>query len=185
MGGLLGGLFLLSKQESISGEVPRMQTPLNPDAAFHVIAAAYHDVEGGEISDRTLALLAAQSAYETGRWQNMRNFNFGNLIKGSAKVPYVVILGRKWRAYATAPEGAEDWLRLIKTRYPNAWKAALAGDPLPFVAALGAGGYFREPDDPDFAATVETYQKGVHGLQFEFLDMIVRKGVSDASSRRS
>jgi hypothetical protein len=52
------------------------------------------------------------------------------------------VITDSFRAYASAQEGAGDYLSLLDRRYPNALKRAEAGDPSGFVSALHAGGYF-------------------------------------------
>lgn len=68
-----------------------------------------------------------------------------------------------FRAYKTAIEGAEDYIKLVsqRSRYVKAWQALLAGDPVQYVKELRAGGYFT--------ASLDRYTKTVVSLTNEFL----------------
>lgn len=63
-----------------------------------------------------------------------------------------------FRAFFTATEGAAAYLRLFATqRYAQAALRAAAGDPVGFVLACKAGGYFTAPD-------VSAYARGVDSI---------------------
>jgi flagellum-specific peptidoglycan hydrolase FlgJ len=84
----------------------------------------------------------------------MFNYNFGG-IKGTgpngASVARRAREGRgldarggdhRFRAYATAAEGARDYLELLAKRYRPALEAAERGDTAGFVQSLWTGGHF-------------------------------------------
>jgi flagellum-specific peptidoglycan hydrolase FlgJ len=51
-----------------------------------------------------------------------------------------------FRAYPSAESGAYDYVRLLSSRYPVAFRAAARGDVVRFVRALDLGGYFTDSD---------------------------------------
>jgi hypothetical protein len=111
-------------------------------------------VVGEEPSKDTLSVLTAQWAHETGNGASMFNYNFAG-IKGSGPSGLSVAqrthegfganeraITDNFRAYRTAEEGAGDYVRLLRARFPEAAEAAKNGDPVGFVHALKARGYF-------------------------------------------
>jgi hypothetical protein len=84
----------------------------------------------------------------------MLNYNFGG-IKGTGPSGMSAIyktregwgdsevrISDRFRAYASAEEGAADYVGLLARRYPEAVQAAQGGDPRGFVQGLKARGYF-------------------------------------------
>ena len=59
--------------------VPNRLTPLDAREAGRALFSAYTAFTGRPPSDRVGALLLAQSALETGNWQKIHNYNFGNV----------------------------------------------------------------------------------------------------------
>jgi hypothetical protein len=59
--------------------VPIKATPLDANTAIWALKEAWVKLFGDHISTEALCVLAAQSALETGRWQKINNYNFGNL----------------------------------------------------------------------------------------------------------
>ena len=149
-------------------QVPPTRTPLSGQEAAQALEAAWTKAHGTPPSPNTLSILVGQWAHETGRGASMLNFNFGG-IKGTgpsgASTVYrtregfganEVQVQDRFRAYASAEEGAGDYLSLLQRRYPEALQAADRGDPAGFVQALKSRGYFT--GDPG------AYTKSVTGL---------------------
>ena len=127
-------------------------TPLRPEQAATALASAYGQLTGVAPASAVLGLLLAQSALETGNWQKIHNFNFGNQ-KASAAYPLIVqfrcseiIDGVErfydppapecnFRAYETSASGALDYLRVLHAQ-PHWWQGLHTGDPSAFVDAL-------------------------------------------------
>jgi tRNA (guanine-N1)-methyltransferase len=136
--------------------VPGALTPLSADAAGDVIAESYGAVTREEPTEQIVALLKAQSGFETGRWQSMHSHNFGNVTHTGAGpywartvtefLPEPTVKRMRFRAYDSAPQGADDWIGLLERKYPQAW-AVLQGsaDPRSFVEALKAGRMGAQP----------------------------------------
>jgi hypothetical protein len=132
---------------------PVADTPLEENEAAEHLARAWRAVLDRPARETTVAVLWAHWAHETARGQRMHGFNFGGIKgRGPAGASVVVwtregarpgeLVRRTFRAYDTAREGAYDYVALLRTRYPKAFRAARYGRVDEFVAALQAGGYF-------------------------------------------
>jgi hypothetical protein len=137
-----------------ANEVPAQRTPLSGSDAASALGGAWQRTFGEAPSTETLSILVGQWAHETGRGSAMLNHNFGG-IKGSGpdgtSAVYATTEGSgasathgqaRFRAYASAARGADDYVQLLSRRYPDAVSAAQRGDPSGFVHALAAKGYF-------------------------------------------
>lgn len=161
---------VLSTREHASAQAaPRLvaaeRTRLSGDEAARALSSAWKQARGRAPSERTLAVLVGQWAHETGRGASMLNFNFGG-IKGTGPSGMSAAYGTRegsganeiritdrFRAYASAEEGAADYVSLLARRYPEAVDAAERGDAAGFVHALKARGYFTG-DEADYTASV-------------------------------
>lgn len=135
-------------------EVPAQRTPLSGSDAASALGGAWQRTFGEAPSTETLSILVGQWAHETGRGSAMLNHNFGG-IKGAGpdgtSAVYTTTEGSgtsathgqaRFRAYASAARGADDYVQLLSRRYPDAVSAAQRGDPSGFVHGLAAKGYF-------------------------------------------
>lgn len=155
--------------------------------AAYALREAWNRVYGAYPSDRSLAVLWAKSALETGRWKFIHNYNFGNIKKKRANrhspddghffTMYrcgEVLNGKHlmfdpphyqthFRAYVTIEDGAEDYIRFVsqKKRYMKAWKKVIEGDPRGYSHELNVAGYYTTSE--------ERYTAGVVRLFDEFL----------------
>lgn len=155
-------------------------TPLTPGQVARSFAPAFFRLTGERASDRTLCILMAQSALESGRWGALHCFNYANIKASEAYEGLYclyrcneIINGRmewfepphpqcRFRAYLNQDDGAFDYLSFLynRTRYRPAWDAAVAGDPAAFVAALKRAGFFTAHEEP--------YRKAVVSLTIEY-----------------
>ncbi|MEO8903568.1 MAG: hypothetical protein ABI627_18770 [Polyangiaceae bacterium] len=160
-------------------------TPLTAQDATRALYDAYARVTGGPPSARILALLLAQSAFETGRWQKLHNFNFGN-IKASLDYPLItqfrcseVEQGVEqffdppdphcnFRAYTNAADGAVDHVKVLQSR-PHWWNGLQTEDPGAFVDALASAPKY-------FTGNPGVYKRAVASL-FEELRPLARAAV--------
>lgn len=137
-----------------SNLVPVVRTQLSPGQAQEALRAAWQNVMGEAPSDKTLALITAQWAHETGNGASMFNYNFAG-IKGAGPSGLSVAQRTRegygeterrivdhFRAYRSAEEGATDYVQLLSKRFPDAVEGAKNGDPAAFVRGLKARGYF-------------------------------------------
>jgi Mannosyl-glycoprotein endo-beta-N-acetylglucosaminidase len=146
---------VLDEASGISpGLVPVVRTRLSPGQAQEALRAAWTQVHGEPPSDKTLALVTAQWAHETGNGASMYNYNFAG-IKGSGPSGLSVAQRTReghgaserrivdnFRAYRSAEEGATDYVQLLARRFPEAVQGAKQGDPAAFVGGLKQRGYF-------------------------------------------
>jgi len=129
-------------------------TPLSGDQAASALSDAYRTVTGRTPTAKQLSLLTAQWSLETGGGRAMMNHNFGG-IKGTGpsglSTAYTTKEGYgatertivdRFRAYRTPTEGAEDYLRTLRARFPHSFDAVRAGDPSGFAHALKREGYY-------------------------------------------
>lgn len=136
------------------GLVPVVRTKLSAGQAQEALRAAWEKVTGEAPSDKTLALITAQWAHETGNGASMFNYNFAG-IKGTGPSGLTVSQHTRegygaserrivdnFRAYRSAEEGATDYVALLRRRFPEAVEGARQGDPNAFVRGLKAKGYF-------------------------------------------
>lgn len=130
------------------------RTPLTAEQAMTAIAAAFEAQTGRALSSSGRALLTAQWAHETGHGTSMFNYNFGG-IKGAGPNGLSVAQRTRegfgssertitdgFRAYDSAEQGAQDYVRLLLSRYGSAVEAAEQGDAGAFVRSLRTKGYF-------------------------------------------
>jgi hypothetical protein len=143
-----------SKGAKASGLVPVVRTQLSAGQAREALGAAWENVIGEAPSDKTLALITAQWAHETGNGASMYNYNFAG-IKGTGPSGLSVSQRTRegygenerrivdnFRAYRSAEEGATDYVKLLQRRFPDAVEGARQGDPAAFVRGLKSRGYF-------------------------------------------
>lgn len=159
--------------------VPDKLTPLTAAEVAPAFRAAYVQVFGAKPSVRTLAILMAQSALESGRWRSLHCFNLTNIKASESYEGFYclyrcseIINGReewfspphpqcRFRAFLSLAEASVDYLLfLTRARYQPALKQAQAGDPRAFVDALKKGGFFTAAEEP--------YAKAVVSLTAEY-----------------
>ena len=134
--------------------VDKVTTHLSGSEAATALKSAWQTTFHETPRPEQLSVLVAQWSHETGGGRAMMNYNFGG-IKGTGPsgltAAYRTTEGygdteRKitdhFRAYRAPGEGAADYLRLLKDRFPSALDAAGRGDAAGFVKALKNGGYF-------------------------------------------
>jgi len=156
-------------------------TPLSQQDASRALAEAYARVTGGPPTDRVLALLLAQTAFETGRWQKIHNFNFGN-AKADLSYPLVtqfrcseVEQGVEqffdppdshcnFRAYTNAADGAVDYIKVLQSR-PHWWNGLQTEDPTAFVDALATAPKY-------FTGNPAVYKQAMASLFDEFRPLV-------------
>jgi len=157
-------------------DVAPVRTRLTPQQAATALDRAYRTRFGEAPRAETVAILTAQWAHETGRGESMFNYNFGG-IKGRGPSGMSVVqrtregfgaservIEDRFRAYASAEEGALDYLSLLDTRYGEALDAARSGDPAGFVRGLKARGYFTGHEG-SYIASVSSLAREMSGLE--------------------
>lgn len=123
-------------------EVARTSTSLTPSEAVELIAQSFFDLTGAWPGSRVLALLAALSDLETGTWRSMGAWNFGNIIATEPNKQRWFVANdsgnlRKFRAYDSAADGAQGFVRQLLRDSRKGWREGLlTGNPTEFVDAL-------------------------------------------------
>jgi hypothetical protein len=153
---------------------PSLRTLLTEETAALLLARAWSDETVTVLEPAGLAILWAHWALETGRGARMVGHNFAGL-KGAGPtggtVPLwtrerreneTVRVRRHFRAYRSPEDGAKDYVVLLRTRYPEAYRAVVRGHVNDFVSGLQRGGYFT--DDPS------VYLRAMRSLWSEFLE---------------
>ncbi|MDB4943519.1 MAG: hypothetical protein JWP97_3053 [Labilithrix sp.] len=143
-------------------EVEPRRTPVTQGDIRGALARAHVKVTGRTASGATLDVLTAQASLETASGGRMYNYNFGG-IKGSgpsgetAKLRTKEVLNGQeveirdgFRAYQSLDDGAADYVRLMKDRFPAAMAQAERGDTDAFAHALKKSGYYTA-NESDYA----------------------------------
>jgi hypothetical protein len=159
--------LLASRTQAASGPslVAPTRTRLDGVAAADALRTAWTNVTGEPPSQKTLSILTAQWAHETGNGGSMYNYNFGG-IKGMGPSGLSVsqrtregfgaterTITDRFRAYRSAEEGATDYVKLLTQRFPEATASAQNGDAAGFVSGLKQRGYFTG-DASDYTRSV-------------------------------
>lgn len=117
--------------------VPGIRTTLTTSEALSAIRRAYETLTGQTPAPRTLAILASQSAFETGSWQRMKNWNFGffTVLKSQDTEAFVnsgdeqpAETEHYYQSFNSPDVGALAWIRRVKKKWPLAWQAVENGD---------------------------------------------------------
>ncbi len=149
------------------------RTQLSASSASVELRRAWTRVTGEVPDDKTVALVTAQWAHETAHGASMYNYNFGG-IKGVGPTGLSVEQRTKegwgrnerhitdrFRAYESPEAGAEDYVKLLTHRFPEAANAARAGDSEGFVQGLKQRGYFT--------GDAHAYERSVSSISKELL----------------
>ena len=146
--------------------VDRIATPITAQTLLDALAAAWPSAVGGS-PGQALQVLVAQSAFETGAWAAVWNYNLGN-VKYTGNTDYFTMtasegsgasttyVASEWRSYPTLAAGAAAWLAFLAANYSAALGYAEQGDVANFVASLKSSGYFTG-DASDYTAGVQRY----------------------------
>jgi hypothetical protein len=152
--------------------VEPQRTRLTPDQASTAIREALSRTTGTAPNEQTVALFTAQWAHETAHGASMYNYNFGG-IKGTGPTGLSVQqrtregsgtnerqVTDRFRAYESAEDGANDYVKLLTQRYPEAVSAAQRGDASGFVRGLKQRGYFTG-DEHAYERSVTSISAGL------------------------
>lgn len=162
--------------------VTNQLTPLSKQDASRALAEAYARVTGGPPTTRVLALLLAQTGFETARWQKIHNFNFGN---AKADLSYPLITQFRcseveqgveqffdppdphcnFRAYTSPADGAVDYIKVLQSR-PHWWNGLHTEDPSAFVDALATAPKY-------FTGNPAVYKRAIASLFDEFRPLVL------------
>lgn len=158
----------------LEGFVPATRTKASAGEVRDALTAAWRVVFAEEPQTAVIALLTAQSAFETAWWASCWCWNLLNVQrrKGHAYttlrnvIEYVdgkpkTYSSIDFSAFASLQAGAEGWLRfmLSLSRYAESMRVLRTADAVAYCAALKAGGYYSAP--------LAAYTKGVQAALAE------------------
>jgi hypothetical protein len=139
-------------------DVEARRTPAAMADVKTAITRALESQTGGRPNSRTVDVLAAQVSLETAHGGSMYNFNFGG-IKGASPQGetanyttrevldgHSVTLQQGFRAYRSLDDGARDYVSVLRTRFPQAYQQAIAGNVDGFAHALKQSHYYTAPE---------------------------------------
>lgn len=168
-------------------------TPLDSSTAIWALKEAWVRLFEEDISVNALCVLAAQSALETGRWQKINNYNFGNLKMRDDKSFTMFATGEniwnnrlkktewKWfepphiqtafRSYDNPIDGAIDYIKFISDRQcSEEWRNKAYKKAFEFLRQGKPKEFsYALYDAGYYTANPETYTAGVVRLFNEFL----------------
>ena len=135
-------------------DVDAQRTPTSMSDVRAALARAIQSTTRRTPSSQTLDVLSAQVSLETAHGGSMYNFNFGG-IKGASPsgntAHYLTheVLGGKdvkleqgFRAYTSLDAGANDYVSVLQSRFPQAFGQAVAGNIDGFAHALRQAHYY-------------------------------------------
>jgi hypothetical protein len=146
-------------------QVPATKTPVTIQDMFDAMSEAWMAEFGTEPSRESILVLLAQWGIETANGASMIQYNVGNFKHASGDGWNWSTFGTtecdsqgnncagqqaSFAAYPDLETGVQVYISSLKSRWPLAWPAVLAGDPVAFADALrrpqaGHGGYYTAP----------------------------------------
>lgn len=143
-------------------EVPAQRTSADTQ---DVRAALYNEwtaIMGENPTDKTIAMLMAHSALETGNWKSMWNWNLGNITTRSGRFFRIPAPGQekyKYRPHDSLEAGAREFILYLQRAQPDAFALLDAERADQYAAALKAGAYYEAPEAEYAAALRKLYVK--------------------------
>jgi hypothetical protein len=167
-------------------ELPWVNFKLTPDQAANALSNAYARVTGKRPNANVLALMIAQTGFETGQW-SLPNYNYGGIKFASSKDSYFQFLDCgeiingvqihhtaadrspmcEFAAHLTAVDGAEHYVRTLQGR-PNWWNGLHTGTVDGYIKGLTIQPYAY------FTAVPAAYLAGVQKLYAQFASVAKR-----------
>jgi hypothetical protein len=155
-------------------------TPLSEAEATYYLREGWRCLYGKYPSNNSLAILWAHTCLENGRFKLCRNYNYGNIKRGSDpnqlytsyeageylhsgyELFYPYHPQTFFAAWDTALGGAVGHIKFLsgRRRYRKAWEALVVGNPELYCVELKNGKYFTAP--------LAGYMKSVKSLFNEF-----------------
>lgn len=172
--GVTGGaalLLLIKKMAGGSmepGQVEPVKTKLSINEARAILKEALTKELGRAPTAAELKMMMAQSALETGDWNKMWHWNFGNAVVGRSGANWYRLkhknpaedMTHKYRVFDSAAAGATYYVKLVHGRYIKAFDLFSSGDTMAIAAAFKEKGYF-EADPVKYAALLDAKLKYV------------------------
>lgn len=144
--------------------VPAAITPWTPEQVAQALTLAWPGAFGTHTPPRSLAILLAQWALETGWGKSCWGSNLGNarppwprgdtlclqipggkvseVLEGTEYFFSPPSVGSTFRAFSSLDAGADWYINSLFTRFEHAWPAVIAGDPTAYAQALHESHYY-------------------------------------------
>jgi hypothetical protein len=152
--------------------IPDKKTVLSEGEATYSLREAWKELFGNYPTDKTLAILFAHAALETGRFKLIHCYNYGNIKRNpndgfyftmypageyekGKYVPYnPPNLKCHFRAYKSAVDGAKEFISFLsKPRYVKARAQLISGNPEMYSHELSVAQYYTALES-DYTPTV-------------------------------
>jgi len=146
----------------------------------------------------SLCILLAQTALETGHFQSMKNWNFGNIkhtknhdyclyecgefIHGQFQMFYPPDPVCEFNSYSSAKDGIAEYISFLakRERYASAWQQLLKGSPVQYCKELKENGpYFTAPLAKYTSVIVKLFDQ--FKIKFKELFELKSKEIQDLS----
>lgn len=158
--------------------VETVKTPCTKDELIRGFIEGWQKLSNTTPSKKSIAVLYAQNALETGGTVSMYNYNLGNIkVKDNPNetIEYCALVGvweivngkkvtlskedpGSWfRSFRTLADGVKFYFAFLKNnRYKTAWTAVEAGNPSNFAHLLKVAGYYTA-SEADYAKIMVYY----------------------------
>lgn len=151
--------------EAGPARLPPTVTPVTATDMIGALRRAWFARFGGAPADRSLFVLVAQWALETGWGRGMHAYNVGNIksvagdgrdytyfacdevLDGKIVWYYPDAPACRFRAYPSLDGGVADYLATVHERFDKAWIAVVAGDPAGYARLLKEERYYTAPEE--------------------------------------
>lgn len=172
-------LEVLDESQIKAQKVPYTSKKYSPLEVARILESAYKKVFGKPPTLPILAFVWSQVTLENGRDYEFNGNNFGNVkadrkwllnssnLYSEADTKELTPEGRaytykaKWVAFRTLEEGAIGYLKVLKDKFPSAFKWIEAGDPESASVQLGNDNYYT--------ALITQYTSGIKNIYDQFM----------------
>jgi len=149
-------------------QVDAVRTPATLAEVAGAMSRAYTAVRGhSPVSEDSYLIPTAQSAFETGQWKSMFNWNTGNVTTGNLSTDdwmYEYAGSLRFKSFPDLDAGSLDQMKVLQRM--KALDAADAGDVPGFVDALRRGKYIGNDENAyrALANTIPQLLSKFHGV---------------------
>lgn len=140
-------------------QVPATVTPVSHADLIDALTVAYIASLGHPPLNDTLAVICAQIALETGDMRSCICWNVGNYKRGPGpdwcafetteylgSPPVATKMTCEFSAWPDLPSACAFYVQALYSRWPEAWSAAVDGNPEAFAHGLRVRGYYTAPE---------------------------------------
>jgi hypothetical protein len=170
--------------KKIAAEVDRNHSEVDQVEFAQALMSAYTKLFGKAPTAQTLGVLWAQAVLESGRKGNkiqLRNNNIGGITAGNydkkfnesgwleSNKPYITAkTGLKFKSFDSLNDGALEYVKTLKSLYPESFKWKAAGMPFEDALYMASKNYYGP-------ISVDSYGKPMDNLFSEFMSSVYPK----------